>query len=113
MNITESTRENVTRIHLDGRFDSNTCGMVEQHLRGKIDQGLRQFVLNMENVPFIASAGLRVVLVIAKELRKEIKGDLRLANLQPNVNRVFEISGLNNVLRIFEDVESATQSFTE
>lgn len=112
MNITETTQDNVSRVDLEGRFDANTCGTVEQFIRGKIKEGILRFVLNMENVPFIASAGLRVVLVFAKELQKN-KGDLRLANLQPNVFRVFEISGLKNAMRIFDDVEIAAQSFND
>lgn len=112
MNITETTQDNVSRVELEGRFDANTCGTVEQFIREKIKEGMLQFVLNMEKVPFIASAGLRVVLIFVKELQKN-KGDLRLANLQPNVLRVFEISGLKNAMRIFDDVESAAQSFND
>ena len=63
--------------------------------------------------PVIDSAGLRVVLVIARDLRGEYQGDLRVTMLQPAVYKVFEISGLNNVMRIFEDTKTAVQSFSE
>ncbi len=112
MNIAEIVKGNISQIDLEGRFDANTCGGVEQFIRQKIKEGIHHFVLNMEKVPFIASAGLRVVLVFAKDLQKT-GGDLRLANLQPNVIRVFEISGLKNAMRIFDDVDSATQSFSD
>jgi len=65
----------------------------------------------MEKVTFTASAGLRVILVVAKELRKEFEGDLRIASPQPAVKKVFEISGIDNVLNIFDDTETATRSF--
>ena len=78
-----------------------------------MEHGGHQFVLNMEKVPFIDSAGLRVVLVIARDLRGEYQGDLRVTALQPAVNKVFEISGLNNVMRIFDDAGTAVQSFSE
>ncbi len=97
---------------MDGRFDADTADEVEEFIRKKIKKDFRHFVLDMENVPFIASAGLRVVIVLAKELRDGDKGDLYVAALQPSVYRVFEISGLNNVLRIFDDTETATQSFS-
>ena len=51
--------------------------------------------------------------MIAKELRKEFQGDLYIVSPQPNVRKVFEISGINNVLRIFDDMETATKSFLE
>jgi stage II sporulation protein AA (anti-sigma F factor antagonist) len=78
-----------------------------------MNKGDRYFVLNMEKVSFVASAGLRVVLVIVRELRgkRENKGDLHLAALQKNVSKVFEISGLDNVLRIFDDAETASGCF--
>ncbi len=103
----------VSRIYLDGRFDANTSEKVEQFISVKIEEGTHRFVLDMEKVPFIASAGLRVVLVFARKLRQEYQGDLRISSLQENVNKVFEISGLNNFLRIFSDADAATQSFAE
>ncbi len=112
MKVTEIVKDNnIYQLNLEGRFDANTCGNIESFIRKKIEDGVYMFVLNMENVSFVASAGLRVVLVIARELRVKYKGDLRLASLQVNVNKVFEISGLDNVLRIFDDVETAVQSF--
>jgi anti-anti-sigma factor len=113
MKITENVQNNVSQVFLDGRFDANTCKAVEQFIRERIKKGTYQFVLNMEKVPFTASAGLRVILVIAKELRKEFQGDLCIVSPQPNVKKVFEISGINNVLRIFDDMETATKSFLE
>ncbi|MBN2466619.1 MAG: STAS domain-containing protein [Deltaproteobacteria bacterium] len=113
MKITENVQNNVSRIFLDGRFDANTCGEVEQFIRKRIDDGMHYFVLDMENVSFIASAGLRVVLVIAKELRNTSRGDLCIASPQPNVRKVFEISGIDNVLQIHEDVERAAKGFLQ
>ncbi len=113
MKITENVMDNVSQIDLEGRFDANTCDMVEQFIRERIEDGKYNLVLNMEKVPFTASAGLRVILVIAKELRKEYNGDLRIASPQSNVSKVFEISGMNNVLRIFDNPGAAIKSFTE
>ena len=111
MKIEETIQNNVSRIKLEGRFDANTSDAVEKFMREKIGKGRSQFVLNMENVSFISSAGLRVVIIIARELRNEHQGDLHIAMLQPAVNRVFEISGLNNILKIFDKEETATDAF--
>ena len=113
MKITESVEDNVSQVYLEGRFDAHTSDAVDAYIREKMEQGRHQFVLNMEKVPFIDSAGLRVVLVIARDLRGEYQGDLRVTMLQPAVNKVFEISGLNNVMRIFDDAKTAVQSFSE
>lgn len=113
MNITENVQEDVNQVYLDGRFDANTSGAVEQHINTRIQEGVHRFILNLEKVQYIASAGLRVILATTKILRQQHDGDLRIACLQPNVARVFEISGLNNVLRIFENMETAMQNFSE
>jgi anti-anti-sigma factor len=111
MKITENVKGDVTRIFLKGRFDANTCGAVEEFIRERMGNGSRFFVLDMKDVTFIASAGLRVILVIARELRQEYQGDVYISTLTSPVNKVFEISGLNNVIKIFEDTETATQYF--
>ena len=112
MKIEETIQKDVSSIKLKGRFDANTSDAVEKFIRERIEKGRSQFVLNMENVSFISSAGLRVVIIIARELRNEHQGDLHMAMLQPSVNRVFEISGLNNILKMFDDEEAATEAFS-
>lgn len=111
MKITEYFENNVSFLYLEGRFDGNTSWQVEQHIRDRIGQSISKFVLNMEGVPFIASSGLRVVLAMTKELRQKHRGDLRISGLQPTVSKVFELSGLFNVLKIFNEVEDAAASF--
>ena len=113
MKIEETILNNVSRIKLEGRFDANTSDAVEKFIWGKIEKGRSQFVLNMENVSFISSAGLRVVIIIARELRNEHQGDLHIAVLQPSVKRVFEISGLDNILKMFDDEQTATEAFSK
>lgn len=113
MKITEKAESGVSLAYLEGRFDANTSEKVEQFIRERMEGGVHHIVLDMEKVPFIASAGLRVVLVYARKLRQEHQGDLRISSLQENVNKVFEISGLNNFLRIFDNADSAVKSFAE
>ena len=113
MKIEENILNDVSSIKLEGRFDVNTSDAVEKFIREKIEKGCSQFVLNMENVSFISSAGLRVVIIIARELRNEHKGDLHIAVLQPSVKRVFEISGVKNILKIFNDEQTATEAFSK
>lgn len=103
--------DNVAGLILEGRFDANTSEDVERHIKESMEKGRYKVVLDLEKVPFIASAGLRVVLVYARELRKKHKGDLRLAALQKNVSKVFEISGLNNVVGIYDNMQAALESF--
>jgi len=111
MTITGSIIGSVVQINLDGRFDASTAPAVEQYINDCIARGLIRVTLNMAGVAYIASAGLRVVLAKTKELRLTHKGDLRIAALPESVAKVFELSGLYSVIRIYEDVNGANASF--
>jgi anti-anti-sigma factor len=111
MNISGQVWNNVVQINLDGRFDAATAPAAEQYIRDCIARGFVNVVINMTSVQYIASAGLRVVLAMTKELRLTHHGDLRVAALPVPVAKVFELSGLYGVIRIFDDVPTATQSF--
>ena len=111
MTISGSVWNNVVQVNLEGRFDASTAPAVEQYLRDCIAKGFTRVVLNMAGVVYIASAGLRVVLAMTKEIRITHKGDLRIAALPDSVAKVFELSGLYSVLHIYDDVTSANQSF--
>ncbi len=111
MNISGQVWNNVVQINLNGRFDAATAPAVEQYIHDCVGRGLFNVVLNMVGVQYIASAGLRVVLAMTKELRLTHHGDLRVAALPDSVAKVFELSGLLSVIRTFDDVPTATQSF--
>lgn len=111
MKIVDQSINDICQVDLDGRFDANTAGEVEAFFQTRINEGLTRFVLNLEKVPFVASAGLRVILVVAKQLRAKGGGDLHIAGLQESVLKVFEISGLNNVLKLFGTVDEAVSGF--
>ena len=113
MKISEQRVDDVSQVSLDGRFDAHTADTVETFFRDKIGEGHRKFVVDMQHVSFIDSAGLRVILVIARDLRKQHEGEIHMAALQPAVHRVFEISGLDNVLNLFEDTQAAIRKFAE
>lgn len=109
--LTETVHDDIIRISLEGRFDANNCAEVEKFIRERVDKGACRLVLDMEKVPFIASAGLRVVILFAKGLRRKNNGDVRIARAQPAVTKVFSISGLYNTIKFFDSTEEAIRSF--
>lgn len=111
MNIRKVDHGEVVELALEGRFDANTSSIVEEYVRDEISNGNHNIIMDLDKVDFIASAGLRVILSAAKELRANHDGDLRISALQPTPQKVFEISGLNNVLKLFPDTASALNSF--
>ena len=85
-------------IALKGRLDSANAGELEKGLGNLFTQPGQKAVVDMEKLDYISSAGLRVILMLAKRAR-QTGGRLLLSCLAPSVREVFEISGF---LKIFE-----------
>ena len=71
-----------------------------------VEEGEHKWVLDMAGVEYISSAGLRVVLLLAKRL-KQNSGHLVLCGLQPHVHEVFDISGFLAILDVADSRDAA------
>ena len=108
MQITEQTRGGALVIQATGRLDSGTAGALEAVLPARI-QANDKVVLNLADVPYVSSAGLRVLLIGAKAARSGGK-TLVLAGLSESVREVFDISGFTSLFTIAPDVDGALAS---
>lgn len=104
--------EEVLVLALKGRLDSVNAGAVELQITDEIKRGANRLVLDFSEVPYVSSAGLRVVLVVAKRL-KEVGGKLVLIGLTPSVHEVFGISGFLQILTVCEDRDAAMAKLGE
>ena len=86
-----------------GSLDSNTSSILEDHLAGLRRDGATTVVLDLKNLTYISSAGVRVILV-AKKAMKAAGGDVVLTNLQPQIRKVFDIIQALPSLNVFESV---------
>lgn len=69
-------------------------------------------VLDFRHVRFLSSAVLGLLIRISKRVYEQ-EGLLRLCNIHPGIYEVFKITRLTNIFEIYEDVESAAQSFSD
>lgn len=105
MNIREESVDGTALVRLSGRLDAATGPLVQEHLETIVERGAGIVVIDFNEVDFIASAGLRVLITTAKRLRP--KGSLRLFGLNPAVRNVFEVSGVLVILAVFENEATA------
>ena len=84
--------EDVAVLSPSGRIDSNTAAQFEASVTEAL-AGTEKMILDFTNVPYVSSAGLRVVLIGAKKITAK-KGDFALCGLSESVMDVFELSGL-------------------
>ena len=81
-----------TAIRLTGRLDGNSAPDLEQQLDALVQNPGQPVILDLEHVSFVSSAGLRILLLLAKRT-SQAKGSITVAHLQPAVKEVFEVSG--------------------
>ncbi|MFW5709165.1 MAG: STAS domain-containing protein [Chloroflexota bacterium] len=110
MNITEREESGVTIFILDGRIDTQGAVDMDLALQSAVSAGKHKMVLDMENVRYISSAGLRTFADVLTRNREQ-GGDLKLAALSPKVLRVFQIIGFDNFFNIYEDTDSAVRTY--
>ncbi len=68
-------------------------------------------VLDFRRVKFLSSAVLGLLIRISKRVYEQ-NGELRLCNIHPTIYEVFKITRLTSVFDIYEDIDSATQTFS-
>ena len=91
MNITTTGVESVKVVRLEGNLDTNTSELTQGTFNELADGGAKKVLVNLADVEFVSSVGLRVLLATAKRLGGP-GGNLRISNLNDTVDEVFEDS---------------------
>jgi stage II sporulation protein AA (anti-sigma F factor antagonist) len=106
MQVSTEMFDDVLLLSLEGQINGNNATGLEQNLKSYVDKALYRIVLDFSGVDYISSAGLRVVLWLAKQIR-EHAGALALYGLRKNVLEIFEMCGFVDFLTIVESREAA------
>ena len=109
MTITEETHGRTHVLLLSGRLDGSTCDTLAARLDALVAEGHVQLLLDFGGVPYVSSAGLRVLIVGAKRT-KAAGGSLSCCQLQPMVRQVFDLSGFGAILAVHPDRAAALQA---
>jgi anti-anti-sigma factor len=108
MDITITNEQDRTVVTIIGRMDSVSAPEFDKKVQAEIDGGAERFVVDLAQLDYISSAGLRSMLAMAKKLKMK-NGTSILSGLKGVVNEVFEISGFSNIFTICETKEEALQ----
>jgi anti-anti-sigma factor len=108
--IQSEQHQQTLTISLAGSFDALTAEKVQKYIGTQLDGGQQQVVIDLSQVDFMSSAGVRVLLEMTKRSRG-MGGDLRLAAAKPGVQRTLELSGLVRVMKVYASLEKAMGSF--
>jgi len=126
---TENGQVPVTVVNVTGNVDTSTYDAFLSNLKGLVDKGTRYILVDLSNVPYMSSAGLRVLNAIFNQLR-ELNSNmseeevlkavnegkykspyLKILNLSPQSKVAFETAGFDMFLETYTDLKTAVDSF--
>ncbi len=111
MQIEELNEVDIPVLAPNGRLDTGTAPDFEAALLSALSSSSK-LIVDLANVDYISSAGLRVVLMGAKRGR-QAGGGLVLCGLAPSIRDVFAVSGFLKILRTAESREQAVELLNE
>jgi anti-sigma B factor antagonist len=97
-------------VYVSGRVDSSTAPELQEHLNELLKRGRYHLVLNLKDVPFLSSAGLRALLSTLQACKRH-GGDVRLSEVSEQVARVLELTSFDVYFKCFASDAEAVGSF--
>lgn len=96
MDITKEKNGTNLTLKVSGRLDTSTSPQLEAELSSL--SGVEDLVLDFENLEYLSSAGLRVILSMQKQMNKQ--GKMTIRHVNDMIMEVFEITGFVDILTI-------------
>ena len=106
MILTVGDAGEVKIVQIEGELNTLTSPDAEAQLTQLIDAGARKIVVNFEQLDYISSAGLYILLATAKQLQVS-GGELRICSLNDLVREVFEMSGFDSIVSVSKNQAKA------
>jgi anti-anti-sigma factor len=110
LDIEHENKDGVTVVYFMGKMDTRTSPEAEKYVNGLLDEGETNVLMNFEDLDFISSTGLRVILATGKKLMAS-SGKLTLCSPNITVNDVLKMSGFNRMFGVYETEEDALESY--
>jgi len=97
---------------LSENIDERMLGGLGIFFVKEVGDSFLNLVTDLEGLNYSSSAGIRVFLGLARESRQK-GGDLRIAAVQPQVDKIFKLSKFDRIVRVFQTVDEAVKSYRE
>ncbi len=109
--VKHQVQEKCDLLILRGRVDANAAPNLELAILKIFDNRRYKIVLDLADVIFMSSSGLRVLISTSQQARKRWGGDVRLASADERIMDVMQLSGLTPLFEIFDTQQKAIDSF--
>jgi anti-sigma B factor antagonist len=111
MEITLTPIDNCDLVEIKGRIDSYTAPDLSEELTDIILNKRYKIILEMSEVIFVSSAGLRVLIDIQKTCKKNNQGEVVLVNVPPRVYETLELAGFAPLFKFYSNISLAIKNF--
>ena len=98
--------DDIVRLRLSGRLDIEGVRAIEESFALATTTRTAKIIVDLAEVSFLASIGIRMLLASARAQAKQ-GGTLLFAAPQPIVRKVIETAGIDQIAGLVEDIESA------
>lgn len=98
MTITKNTENEIFTLALAGRLDTNTSPDLEKEISEDLTADVKTLILDLKDLEYVSSAGLRVLLSAQKKMNKQ--GKMIVRNANDMVMDVFQVTGFVDILTI-------------
>ena len=103
LNLEKKIERLTLLLRLEGELDMHTASTLRQTIDIEIDKrGIRTVILNLQDVQFVDSSGLGVILGRYKKLLP-LGGKLKITNVPPHIYKIMELSGLPKIISFYLD----------
>ena len=97
-------------LRVAGELDASTAPELSRFLKENARENSINYVIDLEELSYSSSAGIRIFLGLARELRLN-HGDLRMGGARPQVDKIFKLSKFDKIVKIFPTVSEALNSY--
>ncbi len=97
MNIKQKKENKKLTVFVSGRIDTVTAPQLSDYMKTEL-AGVEELILDLQEVEYISSAGLRVILFAQKMMNSQ--GSMKVANVNSDIMETFELTGFTDILTI-------------
>ena len=108
MEISQKEEKGIVSITIKGRMDADSSPDAEKVVKEALGAEANRLLFDLGELEYLSSAGLRVLLSAAKEMRRR-DGKIVLCALNEFVKEIFEVSGFQSLIPISDSVESGIE----
>ncbi|OQW37548.1 MAG: hypothetical protein A4E19_12770 [Nitrospira sp. SG-bin1] len=100
--LTVSSREHggVTLVNMQGSLSATTAEQGNQEMKKILDGGTKKVILNLADVDYISSGGIRVLILAGKQLTN-VQGQMKIAAAKGMVKEALQASGFDLLSRVY------------